>query len=77
MIYGERVFDRDQGACVLTRRGVEGASQITGISHFQGLNLNLQYLSRLLRLLKDKRGIRIGRIPEDGGPRETRTNLLE
>ena len=70
MINGERVFDRNQGASVMTRRGVEGAIEVDRDSHFKGLNLNPQYLSRWLRLLKDKRGIRIGRIPEDGGTRE-------
>jgi hypothetical protein len=62
--YCERVFDRDQAAHVLPHRGFQCAIQIIGASHFQGLNLNPQCLSGALRLLKDERRIRVGRIPE-------------
>ena len=77
MINGERVFDRNQRVWALTSRGFEGAIEVVRGSHFQGLNLNPQCLTRGLRLLEDKRGIRIGRIPEHGHASEPGQNLLE
>jgi hypothetical protein len=73
----ERIFDRDQGSCVLPRRSLQCALEIGGRPYLQRLKLDPQDPGRADRLLEDKRGIRIGRIPEHGHAGNSREKLCE
>jgi hypothetical protein len=77
MIICERIFNRDQGTCVLLRRSPERAIEIGGRSDLQRLNFDPQGPARAHRLLEDKRGIGIGRVPEDRHAGNSREKLCE
>jgi hypothetical protein len=60
---GERVFDGDHRIRALLSRSLECALEVVRASHLKGLNLDLQRPACPLGLLKDNRGVWIGRTP--------------
>ena len=70
-IHGERIFNRDQRICVLTRRSFERGVDIGGLPYFHRLKLDLKGSARARRLLEYQRRIGIGCIPEDGHARNS------
>ena len=62
-IYSERIFNREQRACVLIRRSFESGVDIGGLPYFQRLKLDLKGSGRSRRFLENQRRIGIGGVP--------------
>jgi hypothetical protein len=60
---GERVFDGDHRIRAPLSRSLESALEVVRAWQLKGLNLDPQRPACTLRLLKDNRGVWIGRIP--------------
>ena len=72
---GERVFHDNQRVRTQRLCHCKRTWEIFRASHLQGVNLNPQRLARSLRLIEDKRGVRISRVPNHGHARYTGEEL--